>query len=151
MRVSDPVRIGVATSERPYGPFRAEPSPMAGSYSIDPCCLHDTDGRFYLGWGGIWGGQLQNYRDNRYAEHHAEQAADRPQLRWMHGDVDQRRVDVLRDRPTVDLGHDLHPAGRMGRQGDQAPHAQALEPDPGACARTWPQPATSPKRSTTSC
>lgn len=52
-------RIGAATSSRPEGPFRAEPQPIRGSFSIDPCAFGDDDGEFYLYFGGIWGGQLQ--------------------------------------------------------------------------------------------
>ncbi|WP_142687376.1 glycoside hydrolase family 43 protein [Chitinophaga polysaccharea] len=59
-------RIGVATSRRPEGPFTAEKDPLAGSYSIDPCVFRDDDGSFYLYFGGIWGGQLQHWNNNRY-------------------------------------------------------------------------------------
>jgi beta-xylosidase len=52
-------RIGVATSPNPAGPFKAEPQPIRGSFSIDPCAFRDDDGEFYLIFGGIWGGQLQ--------------------------------------------------------------------------------------------
>lgn len=52
-------RIGVAISDRPHGPFKAEPEPIKGSFSIDPCVFEDDDGQFYLVFGGIWGGQLQ--------------------------------------------------------------------------------------------
>jgi len=52
-------RIGVATSARPEGPFTARPEPIKGSFSIDPCAFRDDDGRFYLLYGGVWGGQLQ--------------------------------------------------------------------------------------------
>ena len=52
-------RIGVATSMRPEGPFRAEPQPIRGSFSIDPAVLTDDDGQSYMYFGGIWGGQLQ--------------------------------------------------------------------------------------------
>lgn len=55
-------RIGVAISERPTGPFRAEPQPIKGSFSIDPCCFVDDDGAAYLYFGGLWGGQLQSWR-----------------------------------------------------------------------------------------
>lgn len=58
-------RIGVAVAERPEGPFAAQAHPIAGSYSIDPCCFKDpASGAHYLAFGGIWGGQLQRYRDN---------------------------------------------------------------------------------------
>jgi hypothetical protein len=59
-------RIGVASSNKPAGPFVAEPEPIKGSYSIDPCSYVDTDGRAYLYFGGLWGGQLQNWRTGSY-------------------------------------------------------------------------------------
>jgi hypothetical protein len=37
---------------------------MIGSYSIDVCVLEDN-GEYYFYFGGIWGGQLQRYRDNK--------------------------------------------------------------------------------------
>lgn len=73
-------RIGVATGERPEGPFVAEPEPIAGSYSIDPAVFADDDGAHYMYFGGLWGGQLQKYRDNAYADAHAEPADDAPAL-----------------------------------------------------------------------
>ena len=73
-------RIGVAVGDRPAGPFRAEPEPIAGSYSIDPAVLADGDGQYYMYFGGLWGGQLQKYRDNAYAPEHAEPAAHEPAL-----------------------------------------------------------------------
>jgi len=62
----DIFRIGVATSHQPEGPFTAEPAPIKGSYSIDPCVFRDDDGTFYMYFGGIWGGQLQRWDNNRY-------------------------------------------------------------------------------------
>lgn len=62
----DVFRIGVATSKKPEGPFQAEPQPIAGSYSIDPCIFKDTDGSYYMYFGGIWGGQLQRWPGNNY-------------------------------------------------------------------------------------
>ena len=50
-------RLGVAVSDRPEGPFKAEPDPIRGSYSIDPCVFKDDDGSVYCYFGGIWGGQ----------------------------------------------------------------------------------------------
>ncbi len=47
--------IGVATSKSPTGPFKAEPQPIEGSYSIDPSVFTDTDGKSYIVFGGIWG------------------------------------------------------------------------------------------------
>lgn len=59
-------RIGVATSNRPEGPFRAEPQAMRGSFSIDPAVFTDDDGQSYMYFGGIWGGQLQCWATGRY-------------------------------------------------------------------------------------
>jgi len=73
-------QIGVASGDRPEGPFKAEPQAIEGSYSIDPAVLADDDGAFYLCFGGLWGGQLQSYRDNRYSESHVEPAAHEPAL-----------------------------------------------------------------------
>lgn len=52
-------RIGVAVGPTPHGPFKPEPTPIPGSYSIDPASFVDDDGQAYLYFGGLWGGQLQ--------------------------------------------------------------------------------------------
>jgi beta-xylosidase len=57
----DIFRIGVATSKSPTGPFTAEKTPIEGSYSIDPAVFTDSDGKSYMYFGGIWGGQLQRW------------------------------------------------------------------------------------------
>ncbi|HMP87955.1 MAG TPA: family 43 glycosylhydrolase, partial [Lacibacter sp.] len=59
-------RIGVAVSEKPEGPFKAEREPIKGTYSIDPAVFLDDDGSFYMFAGGIWGGQLQHWDNNQY-------------------------------------------------------------------------------------
>lgn len=65
---NDIFRIGVAVSEKPEGPFVPEPDPIRGSYSIDPAIFQDVDGSFYMYFGGLWGGQLQRYKDNKALE-----------------------------------------------------------------------------------
>jgi GH43 family beta-xylosidase len=62
----DIFRIGVAVADNPAGPFKAEPEAIKGSYSMDPAVFKDEDGSYYLYFGGIWGGQLQQYRNNKY-------------------------------------------------------------------------------------
>ena len=62
----DVFQIGVAVSDMPEGPFTAEKEPIKNSYSIDPCIFKDDDGKFYLYFGGIWGGQLQRWNNNKY-------------------------------------------------------------------------------------
>ncbi len=73
-------RIGVAVSSRPEGPFAPGDTPIKGSYSIDPCLFRDTDGSFYMYFGGLWGGQLQNYRNNQAIAQGHEPADDEPAL-----------------------------------------------------------------------
>jgi len=73
-------QIGVAISDSPTGPFSAEPMPIKGSYSIDPAVYEDEDGSFYIYFGGIWGGQLQNYRNNGYNENYELPKPDEPAL-----------------------------------------------------------------------
>ena len=62
----DVFKIGVATSKKPYGPFKAESKPIDGSFSIDPAVFTDTDGNSYMYFGGIWGGQLQRWKNGIY-------------------------------------------------------------------------------------
>jgi Glycosyl hydrolases family 43 len=73
-------QIGVAISDSPVGPFIAEPEAIEGSYSIDPAVFEDADGKFYMYYGGIWGGQLQKYRNNSYADANEEPTANEPAL-----------------------------------------------------------------------
>lgn len=77
---NDIFRIGVATSDKPEGPFRPEPHPIDGSYSIDPAILQDNDNEYYIYFGGLWGGQLQRYRHNRAIECGHEPADNEPAL-----------------------------------------------------------------------
>ena len=65
---NDIFRIGVAISDNPEGPFIPKANPMKGSYSIDPAVFDNGDGDFYIYFGGLWGGQLQRYRDNKALE-----------------------------------------------------------------------------------
>ena len=58
--------IGAAVSDSPTGPFTAEPEPIEGSYSMDPTVYEDTDGEYYMYFGGIWGGQLQRWATGEY-------------------------------------------------------------------------------------
>lgn len=56
-------KIGVATSKNPMGPFKADPQPIAGSFSMDPAVFTDSDGKSYMYFGGIWGGQLERWKN----------------------------------------------------------------------------------------
>lgn len=74
-KANDIFQIGVAVADSPIGPFVAEPLPIEGSYSIDPAVFEDKDGAFYLYFGGLWGGQLQSYRNNQYSSEYQEPEA----------------------------------------------------------------------------
>jgi hypothetical protein len=76
-------RIGVATSKSPVGPFKAQPQPIKGSFSIDPAVFADTDGKTYMYFGGIWGGQLQRNVTGTYDPNGSKtdlKADDKPAL-----------------------------------------------------------------------
>jgi hypothetical protein len=77
---TDIFRIGVAVSDTPEGPFVPEPHPMPGSYSIDPAVFPEEDGQHYIYFGGLWGGQLQRYRNNKAVECGSEPADHEPAL-----------------------------------------------------------------------
>jgi len=76
---TDIFRIGVAVSDKPEGPFKPLDAPMKGSYSIDPC-VFEEDGTHYMYFGGLWGGQLQRYRNNKAIECGQEPKDDEPAL-----------------------------------------------------------------------
>jgi beta-xylosidase len=76
----DVFRIGVATGKNPAGPFNALPAPIKGSFSIDPAVFKDTDGRVYMYFGGIWGGQLQRWASGSYQPKDVYPAKDQPAL-----------------------------------------------------------------------
>ena len=73
-------QIGVAISDSPVGPFLPESGPIKGSYSIDPAVFEDDNGEHYIYFGGIWGGQLQKYRNNKYDKNYEEPTGKEPAL-----------------------------------------------------------------------
>lgn len=73
-------RIGVATSTSPSGPFQAQPEYIPGSFSIDPAVLVDDDGKAYLYFGGLWGGQLEKWQSGEFEEGREGPAPDAPAL-----------------------------------------------------------------------
>ncbi len=73
-------RLGVATSDRPEGPFKPEESFILGSFSIDPAVLVDDDDKAYIYFGGLWGGQLESWMTNNFTKDFAEPAADAPMV-----------------------------------------------------------------------
>ncbi|GGA29392.1 glycoside hydrolase family 43 protein [Paenibacillus physcomitrellae] len=73
-------RIGVATSNSPAGPFKAEPDYIPGSYSIDPAVLVDEDDKAYIYFGGLWGGQLEKWQTGTFEPNPSELKPDQPAL-----------------------------------------------------------------------
>lgn len=55
--------IGVAISDKPYGPFAPEAQPIVGVGGIDPCVLIDDDGVAYIYWSGR-GMSVARLKDN---------------------------------------------------------------------------------------
>jgi hypothetical protein len=110
-------QIGVAVGDSPAGPFSAEPEAIAGSYSIDPAVFTDDDGSSYLYFGGIWGGQLQKYRDNVYDEGHEEPADGEPALGPRVGrlSADMKQLDETTREVLI-----LDESGRPINAGDHA-------------------------------
>lgn len=95
-------RIGVATSPKPWGPFKAQPNPIKGSFSIDPCIFTDDDGSAYLTFGGIWGGQLDKWKTGTFDPNGGEPAdnlpAVCPKIAKMSGDMlefDEKPRDLV--------------------------------------------------------
>ncbi len=72
-------RIGAAVASRPEGPFTAQSEPIAGTYSIDPA-VFDDDGTLYIYFGGLQGGQLQRWNDNRLLDEDRMPAPDEAAL-----------------------------------------------------------------------
>jgi hypothetical protein len=110
-------QIGVAIGDSPAGPFTAEPEAIAGSYSIDPAVFTDDDGSSYLYFGGIWGGQLQKYRDNVYDESNEEPADGEQALGPRVGrlSVDMKQLDEATREVLI-----LDESGRPINAGDHA-------------------------------
>jgi hypothetical protein len=69
-------RIGAAVGDAPEGPFKAQPEAIKNSFSMDPNVFKDDDGKYYMYFGGIWGGQLQKWKSGKYDAADDAQPAD---------------------------------------------------------------------------
>lgn len=102
--------LGVASAPTPEGPFTPNADPIRGSYSIDPCVFKDDDGEIYVYFGGIWGGQLQWYKDNKMLKNeYLPEGKELPlpsRVARMTADVQQF---AEAPRPVVILGEDGKP------------------------------------------
>jgi beta-xylosidase len=113
----DVFRIGAAVGDKPEGPFKARPEPMKGSHSIDPAVFKDDDGRYYMYFGGIWGGQLQRWATGSYVPKDAYPADDRPALSAKVGRLADDMVSFA--EPPKDVAV-LDEKGQPIRAGDNA-------------------------------
>lgn len=73
-------RIGVATSASPSGPFKAEENYIPGSFSIDPAVFIDEDGKSYMYFGGLWGGQLEKWQTGTFLPDETGPTGNEPAL-----------------------------------------------------------------------
>jgi hypothetical protein len=107
---NDVFHIGVAIADSPAGLFIPQPDPIKGSYSIDPAVLKDEDNHYYMYFGGLWGGQLQRYRDNKALENAVLPDDDEVSLpsRVVRLSNDMLEFDE-EPRPVVILGQDGQP------------------------------------------
>jgi hypothetical protein len=65
--------IGVAVSDKPYGPFTLQPGPIKNVHGIDPNIFIDRDGQAYLYWAGR-GMSVAKLKENML------EIADKPQV-----------------------------------------------------------------------
>lgn len=107
---NDIFRMGVAISDKPEGPFIPQPDPIRGSYSIDAAVFRDDDGSYYMYFGGIWGGQLQRYRDNKAIESPCLSADNEPALPSRVVKLSDNMLEFAEEpRPVIVLGEDGKP------------------------------------------
>ena len=71
-------RLGIAESSKPEGPFSPRANCIKGSFSIDPCSFIDDDGKVYIYFGGLWGGQLEKYRTGKFDPQGGEPPKNEP-------------------------------------------------------------------------
>ena len=90
--------IGVATADRPEGPFVCEPEHIKGVSGIDPCVLVDDDGSAYIYWSGmgIRGAKLKANMKELDGELTEMQMPARPN--------NQQQGDQQRERPKMLVG-----------------------------------------------
>lgn len=107
---NDIFRMGVAISDKSEGPFIPQPDPIRGSYSIDAAVFRDDDGSYYMYFGGIWGGQLQRYRDNKAIESPCLPADNEPALPSRVVKLSDNMLEFAEEpRPVIVLGEDGKP------------------------------------------
>lgn len=107
----DVFQIGVAVSDKPEGPFVAEKDPIKNSYSMDPTVFKDDDGKYYMYFGGIWGGQLQrwdgkNQYDSAAKNRSGDELAVLPRIARLNADM-KSFAEPVREIKLVDKDGNL--------------------------------------------
>jgi hypothetical protein len=97
-------KIGAAVGDKPEGPFKAQPEAIKGSFSMDPAVFKDDDGKYYMYFGGLWGGQLQKWKSGAYkADDDAQPADDQPALLPFVARLDKSMVEFAEKPKTVKI------------------------------------------------
>lgn len=73
-------RLGIAVADHPEGPFTPQPECIPGSFSIDPAAFLNEDGKVYVYFGGLWGGQLEKYRTGTFDPNGTEPSPEEPEV-----------------------------------------------------------------------
>ncbi len=110
-------RIGVATGKSPAGPFKAEQNYIPGSFSVDPAVFMDEDGKAYLYFGGLWGGQLEKWQTGNYQADAEGPAVEEPALGPMFAELTDDML-TFKDKPQAIQILDEH--GSPITAGDEA-------------------------------
>ena len=91
-------QIGAAVGDAPEGPFKAQPEAIKNSFSMDPAVFKDDDGKYYMYFGGLWGGQLQHWKTGKHTPQDDSQPADdKPALLSESGAHGRRHARVRRE------------------------------------------------------
>lgn len=110
-------RIGVAVSDSPSGPFKAQPEPIKGSFSIDPCVFVDDDDKAYIYFGGLSGGQLEKWQTGKYDPNGQVPQRNKPAL---FPRVVKMRENMLEFDGPINEAKILDKNGKPILQGDQS-------------------------------
>jgi hypothetical protein len=111
-------RIGAAVGDKPEGPFKAQPEAIKNSFSMDPAVLEDDDGKYYMYFGGLWGGQLQKWKSGKYvANDDTQPPDDQPALFPKVARLDKRMLEFAEKPKDVKI---LDENGKPILSGDHA-------------------------------
>ena len=86
--------VGVASADRPEGPYIPQPEPIEGINGIDPCVLQASDGNAYIFWG--------NGRCAKLDPSMTKLADDNPKttMKWGNREMEMVGVNCLQGLPS---------------------------------------------------